>query len=386
MTTEQRQWFDTVVDRRNTNSVKWDNAAEGEIPMWIADMDFKAAPCILQALKDKIDEGVFGYTKMGEPFQNAITNWFSHKYSWEISPESIIPINGLVPGGSVALKALTEPGDEVLLMTPAYNCFFSSIRNVGCKASESKLIYDENGHASIDWEDFERRAKSAKVFLCCNPHNPTGRRWSEEELRRMNEICVKNGLAIISDEIHGELTPPGKFYTPFAKINPNATSLVSCTKSWNVAGLQVSAIICPDAEVREKIMKVINLWEHCDLNQFAPVTIQAAYSPKGEEWLNCLREYIWENYEILRKRFEQELPQCTVSPLESTYLPWINVKNLGVSAEELCKQLREKFSVWINPGTMYGEDGYVRVNIACPQSILNEGLDRIIEGMKSFCK
>lgn len=384
MTKEQLSWFDTPVNRRGTGSVKWDNAAEGEIPMWVADMDFKAAPCIQQALESKLSEGVFGYGFPGQGFRDAIEWWFSHKYSWKISSDAIIPIDGLVPGASVVIKALTNEGDGVLFFNPAYNCFFSSIRNTLCKPLACQLLYGADGSVSVDWEDFERKAKEAKVFLLCNPHNPTGRLWRKEELERMDSICRRYSLSVISDEIHGELTPVGSLYTPYALVNPSCVSLISCSKSWNVAGLQVSALICENPQLRQRIDRVINVWEHCDLNVFGPAALRAAYSPRGEEWLDCLREYIWDNYTFLSQRLREELPCCILSPLEATYLVWLNVKALGKGSEEICKRLREKYKVWINPGTMYGEDGYVRINTACPRSTLEQGLDRIIAGLKSF--
>ncbi len=384
MTEHQRQWFDTPVQRRGTNSVKWDNAAEGEIPMWVADMDFRAAPCIVRALQSKLAESVFGYAEPGEGFYTAIKWWFLHKYSWNISSEAIIPVGGLVPGASIVLKALTQEGDGVLFLNPAYNCFFSSIRNVGCKALASRLVYDSSGRAEVDWADFEAKAARAKVFLLCNPHNPTGRLWTREELSKMDAVCRKYGLSVVSDEIHGEITPPGSSYTPYALINPLCISLVSCTKAWNIAGVQVSAIICPEAAQRALVNRVINIWEHCDLNVFGPVALQAAYSPEGEQWLDCMREYIAENFAILEERLSAELPQCVLSPLESTYLAWLNVTPLALSSEEICKYLREKHKVWINPGTMYGEDGYVRINLACPQSTLREGAARIVAGLKNL--
>ncbi len=383
MTPSQRLWFDTPVERRNTDSVKWDLASEGEIPLWVADMDFKAAPCIQKALETKLGQGVFGYTLIGDRFKDAIRGWFSHRHGWEIAREAIIPVDGLVAGSSIVIKALTEPGDGVLIMNPAYNCFFSSIRNVGCKTLTTQLLYDSEGRAMIDWEDFEKKAADAKVLLMCNPHNPTGRLWSREELARTAEIARRYGLAIVSDEIHNEITRPGTLYTPMATVMPDVISMVSPTKSWNIAGLAISALICPREDWRAAIDRVINVWEHCDLNQFGPAALEAAYSPEGEEWVDCMREYVWENYELLRSCFGANLPDCTVSPLEATYLAWVRLPE-GMDDEELCKILRERCKVWINPGTMYGQAGYVRINIACPRTTLEEGLKRIIGGLRDL--
>lgn len=384
MTQEQRLWFDTVVDRRNTNSVKWDKAAEGEIPLWVADMDFRAAPPILDALKRKLGEGVFGYTAIRDNFRGAIKWWFSHKYGWQIDDASIVPVDGLVAGASLVLKALTEPGDGVLLMTPAYNCFFSNIRNVGCRAFASPLLYDSRGRATVDWDDFEKKAAEARVMLLCNPHNPTGRLWTREELLKMIAVAKKHGITVVTDEIHNEITRPGTLYTPLATLEPEVITLVSPSKSWNIAGLAISAIICPREDWREKLDRVINVWEHCDLNQFGPVALMAAYSPEGEVWVDCMREYVWENFALLSRRFGEELPECTVSPLEATYLAWVNVSALGVQDEELCRRLRSGYGVWVNPGTMYGQQGYLRINLACPASTLSEGLERLLKGLRDL--
>ena len=383
MTPTQRLWFDAPVERRETDSVKWDLASEGEIPLWVADMDFKAAPCIQRALRAKLEQGVLGYTLIGDRFKDAIRWWFSHRHGWRIAHEDIIPVDGLVAGSSIVIKALTGPGDGVLIMNPAYNCFFSSIRNVGCKTVTTQLVYDADGRARIDWEDFENKASQAKVLLLCNPHNPTGRLWTRDELGRIAQIARRHDLAVISDEIHNEIPRPGTSYTPMASVMPDVISLVSPTKSWNIAGLAISAIICPRGDWRAAIDRVINVWEHCDLNQFGPAALEAAYSPEGEEWVDCMREYVWENYEVLRATFAAELPLCTVSPLEATYLVWVNVSALG-DDEEICKALREHSKVWINPGTMYGQAGYVRINIACPRATLQEGLKRIVSGLRDL--
>lgn len=383
MTEEQRKWFDTVIDRHNTNSRKFDiPQAEGCIPMWIADMDFKAAPCIMDAIRKRIDHGIFGYTWIPDAYYEAVRWWFKHKYELEIPRKAIVNIGGLVPAASVAITALSNPGDEVIFFTPAYNCFFGNVRQTGRKASECRLIFDSEGCAKIDWEDFESRCKTAKLLLFCNPHNPAGRLWKRDELERINRICVENGVRIISDEIHGEITAPGTQYVPFATVG-ECVSFTSVTKSWNLAGLQISNIICQNSEWREKINDTIRDWEHRDVNPIGVCALPAAYSEEGEIWLDCMREYIWENYALLKERFEKDLPQFKVSPLEATYLAWVNISASGKNADDFCEDLRTRGGVMLNPGTMYGSPDYVRINIACPKATLEEALDRMVEALKA---
>ena len=206
--------FDTVIPRRGTSSVKWDRIPD-VIPMWVADMDFRTAPCILEALAKKVEHGIFGYTQVLDTYYDAEIEWFRRRHGWEIKREWIRPIGGLVPAASVALKAITEPGDEVIVQVPAYNCFFNNVKNTGCRISENRLVYSDGAY-SIDFEDFERRCRTAKAFLLCNPQNPVGRLWTREELERMGDICLRYGVTVISDEIHCDIVPPGSAYTPFA--------------------------------------------------------------------------------------------------------------------------------------------------------------------------
>lgn len=379
--------FDQVIPRRGSGSVKWDLIPD-VLPMWVADMDFKAAPCILKALQGKLDHGVFGYTKVPESFFQAEIDWFSRRHGWKIDREWIRPIGGLVPAASVALKALTEPGDEVVFQVPAYNCFFANVTNTGCVRSENRLVY-ENGRYSIDFDDFERRCKTAKAFLLCNPQNPVGRLWTREELERMGDICLKYGVKVIADEIHCDIVPPGSKYTPFASIKPefamNCVSFNSPTKCFNIAGLLISNMVSANPDFREKIDGVISAWEHRDLNQFGVAALPAAFSEEGEKWLDGMNAYVHDNFIYLKERLASELPDFPVLELEATYLVWMDCRALPVSTKELETSLIENEKVWINGGGMYGDDNFVRINIACPRSLLEQGLDRIIRGVKRLC-
>ena len=377
--------FDEIVNRRGTNSVKWDEAKEeGVIPMWVADMDFKAAPCILDALKKRVDHGVFGYTMVPDSYYESIISWFERRHQWHIERDWIIYTSGVVPAISAIIKALTEPGDKVLVQTPVYNCFFSSIRNNGCTIAENALVRKGNSY-EIDFDDFERQAadEKTKVFLLCNPHNPAGRVWTPEELSRMNDICLRHSVKVIADEIHCELVMPGHVFTPFAAVSKacqdNCITTNSPTKSFNIAGLQIANIITNNAEDRQKIDHAININEVCDVNPFGVIALQAAYN-EGEDWIDQLNVYLWENYQALKTFFKDNLPQLEVIDLEGTYLVWVNVQATGMTGNELTDKLLKEGKVFVNRGTMYGEttgEDYIRINIAMPRSLMLEGLKRM---------
>lgn len=377
--------FDEIVNRRGTNSVKWDEVKEeGVIPMWVADMDFKAAPCILKALKKRIEHGVFGYTIVPDSYYESIISWFDRRHQWHIERDWIIYTSGVVPAISAIIKALTEPGDKVLVQTPVYNCFFSSIRNNGCTIAENALVRKGNSY-EIDFDDFERQAadEKTKVFLLCNPHNPAGRVWKPEELSRMNDICLRHGVKVIADEIHCELVMPGHEFTPFAAISKacqdNCITANSPTKLFNIAGLQIANIISSKAEDHRKINRAININEVCDVNPFGVIALQAAYN-EGEDWIEQLNAYLWENYLTLKAFFRDDLPQLEVIDLEGTYLVWVNVRATGMTGDELTEKLLKEGKVFVNRGTMYGKAtgaDYIRINIAMPRSLMLEGLERL---------
>lgn len=377
--------FDEIVNRRGTNSVKWDEAKEeGVIPMWVADMDFKAAPCILEALKKRVQHGVFGYTIVPDSYYESIISWFERRHQWHIKRDWIIYTSGVVPAISAIIKALTEPGDKVLVQTPVYNCFFSSIRNNGCTTAENALVRKDNSY-EIDFDDFERQAadEKTKVFLLCNPHNPAGRVWTPEELSRMNDICLRHSVKVIADEIHCELVMPDHEFTPFAAVSKacqdNCITTNSPTKSFNIAGLQIANIITSNAEDRQKIDRAININEVCDVNPFGVIALQAAYN-EGEDWIDQLNVYLWENYQALKTFIKDNLPQLEVIDLEGTYLVWVNVRATGMTGDELTEKLLKEGKVFVNRGTMYGKTtgaDYIRINIAMPRSLMLEGLKRM---------
>ncbi len=378
--------FDEIVKRRGTGSVKWDEAsADDVIPMWVADMDFRAAPAIQEAIRRRAEHGVFGYTHVSDDYYDAVISWFQRRHQWTIHREEILYTTGVVPAMSVAVKALAMPGEKVLILSPDYNCFFSSIRNNGCEVLESALRFCSSGRFEVDWDDFEAKCADEKttLFLLCNPHNPTGRVWTRQELTRMNDICMKHEVRVVSDEIHCELVMPGHSFVPFAaaseECRQNSVILNSPSKSFNIAGLQTANIVCSQPAWRRRIDRAININEVCDLNPFGPVALIAAYND-SEGWIDQLNQYLWGNYTALRQFFSEQLPQCVVTTLEGTYLPWVNVSALGIPVGQLCQRLFDEGRVWVNPGTMYGPvtgQGFIRLNIACPRALMMEGLRRI---------
>ena len=381
--------FDKPTVRRGTHCVKWDTAAADDIiPMWIADMDFEVAPAIVKAVVERAKQGIYGYTLVEDDYYEAVISWFQRRHQWTIHRDEILYTTGVVPGVTVAIKALTMPGEQVVMLSPDYNCFFSSIRNNGCQVSESVLLRQGDSFV-IDWDDLEHRCaeEKATVLLLCNPHNPTGRVWSKEELERINDICLRHGVKVVSDEIHCELVMPGHRYQPFAAVSEacrqNCVALNSPSKSFNIAGLQTANIVCANPEWRRRLDRAININEVCELNPFGNVALMAAYND-SEDWIDQLNDYIWGNYQLLCQFVETHIPQWKVCRMEGTYLPWIDVSAGGEETEVLCQRLLDKARVWLNPGTMYGSEsgrGYVRINLACQRKRLEEALERISKNL-----
>lgn len=383
--------FSRPTERRGTDSYKWDSAPETDIiPLWVADMDFETFPGITEALQRRVAHGIFGYTRVPEAYYEAVCNWFGKRHGWHINREDIIYTSGVVPAVSAVIKALTLPGDQVIVQGPVYNCFFSSIRNNGCEMVSNSLIYNkEKLRYEIDFDDLERKLahERARLMLLCNPHNPGGRIWTRDELTRVAELCRKYGVRIVSDEIHCELTLYDNEYVPFGSLPDELShgSITCCSpsKAFNTAGLQIANIVCRDAEVRNRIDRAININEVCDVNPFGVIALQAAYSDEGYEWLTQLRAYISSNYDLLRERFARELPKCKVMRMEGTYLAWIDCSELHISSDEIEEMLMHENKVWVNAGSMYGTEGtaFIRINMACTSELLNEGITRIVNGL-----
>lgn len=381
--------FDKTIDRRATNSYKWDSATEGVLPMWVADMDFRTAPAIIDALQKRVAHGIFGYTRVPDAYYDAVTSWFSRRHGWDIDREWIIYTSGVVPAVSAVIKALTVPGDKVIVQTPVYNCFFSSIRNNGCEIVSNPLRRTADTY-EMDFAALERCAADprAKVMLLCNPHNPAGRVWTPDELTRLGNICLRNGVTVVSDEIHCELVYQGVKYTPFASLSDaflhRSVTCVSPSKAFNIAGLQIANIVAFDNDMRSRIDKAININEVCDVNPFGVAATIATYN-EGEEWLNQLVDYLHGNYEAMAEFCRRELPEFPITRLEGTYLVWMDCSSLGMPSDALEHALLEDARLWLNAGTMYGAEGegYMRWNIACPRSVMLDGLNRFLNFVRS---
>ena len=384
-----RYSFDAPVDRFGTNSVKYDEMPNAEtIPLWVADMDFETAPVIREALVQRMQHGCFGYTFVPDSFYLSTIQWFARRHGWQgIRREWFIYTSGVVPAISAIIKALTVPGDKVLVQSPVYNCFYSSIRNNGCELADVPLVYADARY-TIDFESFERACSDprVKVFLLCNPHNPAGRVWTKEELTTIGDICLRHNVFVIADEIHCEFVNKGYQYTPFASISEafaqHSATCVSPSKAFNLAGLQIANIIVPDAEVRSRVDRAININEVCDVNPFGVIALQAAYTPEGEEWLDQLNAYIYANYEFAKSFIDERMPQLHVTALEGTYLMWVDIADLTEQdSDAFAETLFTSANVYVNPGTMYGSESgrkFIRINLATQRARLQEALLRIL--------
>lgn len=381
--------FDQMILRRGTDSYKWDSAGNSDVlPMWVADMDFRTAPAIVDALRQRVEHGIFGYTRVPDSYYEAVTSWFTRRHGWAIDRGWMLYTSGVVPAISAVIKALTRPGDKVLVQTPVYNCFFSSIRNNGCGIVSSPLMPVGNTYV-MDYDDLERKLSDpqVKVMLLCNPHNPVGRVWKREELVCLGDICIRHGVTVVSDEIHCELVFPSYRYMPFASISEeflqHSVTCLSPSKAFNIAGLQIANIVCIDAVLRAKIDRAINDNEVCDVNPFGVIATQTAYN-ESEEWLDQLIGYLHANYIYMQDFCRKYLPQFPLAILEGTYLVWMDCRTLGLSSEELERRLVAEAGLWLNAGTMYGVEGegFMRWNIACPRTTLAEGLKRFLD----FCR
>lgn len=394
--------FDIIPNRRGTNCVKWDEAAEGMLPLWVADMDFAVAPCVQEAIMKRAMHPCFGYTLVPDAYYESIQRWFSVRHDWHIEREEILYTIGVVPAIAAILKAVCQVGDNVAILTPIYNCFYSNIRNAGCQALSVPLIVKsdklkaETSHPdegeeslfsySIDWEALEAALAHEKttVLLLCNPHNPVGRIWTKEELQRVAQLCQKYHVTVISDEIHNELTRPGTSYCPWGTIGDEYQSMAAiCTspsKSFNIAGLQNANIMVRDAELRRKIDRAINLNETCDVNPFGVVASMAAYD-EGADWLDALRDYIWKNYDFACDYLYKELPQLGIADMQATYLMWVDCRSLQAG---LAQRLINEANVWFAEGENYGVEGrgFLRINLATSRAVLAEALKRFVSNVK----
>lgn len=380
----ERSYFDFETDRRGTGSMKWDGKGDSAdvIQLWVADMDFRTAPAVIDAVSRKAESGIYGYVNVGDGYYDALVRWFKERHGWVINRERVIYTPGVVPALSAIIKALTRPGEGVILQTPAYNCFFSSVRNNGCKILENKLIREETSTGFIyrmDYDDLERLASlpETRLLILCNPQNPTGRIWRRDELEKVRDICRRHDVSVVSDEIHCELVhPEAGSYNPYANVDDKAIVCCSPSKAFNTAGLQIANIISPDPDTQAKIDRAVNDNEVCDVNPFGVVGLEAAYN-HGGDWLDSLNLYLADNYRMLRETFATRLPKLRVCDSEGTYLSWVDVSPLGLTGDEASSILLEKAKVRVSSGAIYGGADYIRINYACPAARLKRALDAI---------
>lgn len=385
--------FDEIINRRGTNSVKWDLSENDEVlPMWVADMDFKTAPEILQAISDKVAHGIFGYSIIPDEFYESIISWWQNYHHFTIKKECLIPVPGMIVSLSALVRTFVQPGEHIILQPPVYNHFFKLAENCGYHIIENPLIC-ENGNYHMDFEGLERIASDPKttLLLLSNPHNPVGRAWTLQELEKLAEICSRNQVMVISDEIHADLVFDGNQHIPFASVAQEyEITSVTCgspCKTFNISGLSISYIICEDQSILKKIQKTLDIQETNYPNSVAVDALIAAYT-NGKDWLEQLKIYLYDNYQFLKNFCEAHIPQIKITPLQATYLVWLDCSFLSVPSEDLTKLLFEKGNIRINPGTMYGSagEGFLRINIACPREILTEGLLKLATVLKEIHK
>ena len=381
--------FDKPVNRRDTHSMKWD-VKEHELPMWVADMDFQTAPEIQAAIQERAAHGVFGYSVVPEEWYQAYMGWWERRHGFSMEKEWLVFCTGVVPAISSMVRKLTTMGENVLVQTPVYNIFFNSIVNNGRNVIENPLRYDENGY-QMDFEDLERKLSDPQttLMILCNPHNPVGRIWSREELGQVGELCRKYHVTVISDEIHCDLTSPGKEYIPFASVSEScrnhSITCIAPTKAFNLAGLQTAAVAVPNPNLRHKVWRGLNTDEVAEPNSFAVEAAVAAFT-KGDAWLDALRAYIQENKNHVENFLKKEVPQIRPVPSEATYLLWLDCRKMQGCATEFTQYLREHKGLYLSEGRQYGESGkfFIRMNIACPRSWLEDGIKRLVDGILSY--
>ncbi len=379
--------FDTPVERRGTDSIKWD-VAEGELPMWVADMDFRTAPEIIEEIERRAAHGVFGYSDVSDDWYNAYIGWWKTRHNFSIEKEWLMFCTGVIPAISSAVRKLTTPNENVVIQTPVYNIFFNSIVNNGCRVLENPLKY-ENGEYSVDFDDLENKLSDPQtnLMILCNPHNPVSKIWDRETLARIGELAYENGVTVISDEIHCDITKPGKDYIPFASVSDICRKIsVTCvapTKVFSIPGIQTAAIVAPDVHLRNKIRRAINTDEVAEPNVFAATVPVAAFT-KGAEWVDEMRDYVFENRRLFSEYIKTNIPELTPVDGDATYLLWVDVSSLGLSSKEFCRIVRKETGLFITAGSVYGKngEGFVRINVACPRVYLEDGMKRLESGVK----
>lgn len=380
--------FDTVVDRRNTNCLKYDFAVyrgkpENILPLWVADMDFKVSSYIEDAIINQARHGIYGYSEVAEEYFQVLKNWNYKHYNWNIERKWLVKTPGIVFALAMAVKAFSKKGESVLIQQPVYYPFSEVILDNERNLVDNTLVLQEDGSYKIDFEDFERKIveNNVKLYFLCNPHNPVGRVWTSEELTALGDICLKHKVIVVSDEIHADFDYTGR-HIVFADLKEEYKDIsITCmapSKTFNIAGLQLSNIFIPNRELKQRFKKEIAAAGYSQLNAVGLVAAKAAYE-NGEEWYQAMLSYVKDNIEYTRKYLEENLPVLKMTKPEGTYLVWIDFKGLGLSDEELEDLIVNKAGLWLDSGLVFGKagKGFQRINVACPRKTLQLALDKL---------
>ena len=380
--------FDEQIDRRNTGSMKWD-VPEGDLPMWVADMDFRTALEVTDAIERRAAHGVFGYTVLTDEWYRAYQDWWKKRHHFHIRKEWLMFCTGVVPAISSIVRKLTTVGENIVVMTPVYNIFFHSILNNGRNVLENRLVYDGKEYR-IDFKELEEKLSDPQtsMMILCNPHNPIGKIWDSETLKKIGELCSRHHVLVLSDEIHCDLTEPGFEYIPFASVSKecreNSITCVAPTKAFNLAGIQTAAVIVPDDTARHKVRRALNTDEAAEPNVFAAAAPCAAFT-RGGEWLDELREYLSDNRKYAETYIAEKIKGLYTVRAKATYLLWIDCMGVIGDSSQLCRFIREYNGLYLSDGNDYRNgDGFLRMNLACPRSRLEDGLKRLKAGVEAY--
>lgn len=377
--------FTSVIDRKNTNSLKWD-FFDDDLPMWVADMDFKVAPAIQEAILKRANHPIFGYTIVPDELFEAYIDWWNTRYNFKMSKENMAYSIGVMPSISSMIRCLTDEDDEILIQAPVYHVFYYVIEDNNRRVLENELIY-ENGEYKIDFDDLDEKLSKVKLMILCNPHNPIGKIWSRDDLARIGELCKKHNVILISDEIHCDLTDPSVKYNPF-EISSDCENVITClspSKSFNIAGFQSSIVHAKNDELLENIKNQMHIDNSDSCNVFAATAVIGAYN-KSEEWLEELKDVLYENKQIVKEFLENELPVIKLVDCDATYLLWLDCSRLNVASKILSEFLRQNQGLFLSAGIDFGQNGdnFLRMNIACPKELLMQGLQKLKIGIISF--
>lgn len=380
--------FDEIVDRKGSDCLKYDFAVErGKpadiLPLWVADMDFRTAPCITERMQKDIALGIFGYTDGKDGYFRAVSNWYEQYFDWKVEKSWLVKTPGIVFAIAIAIQALTKENESVLIQQPVYYPFSAVINDNNRKLVNSELVL-RDGHYEIDFEDFEAKIvqEKVKMFILCSPHNPVGRVWTKEELERIGDICLKHDVKIVSDEIHSDFVYPGNKHHVLLNVDERLKDIsIICTapsKTFNLAGLQISNVFIPNVQLRKAFLQKMFAVGYSQVSMPGLHACQAAYED-GREWLEELKVYLKDNLDFTRDYLEENLPQIKLIEPEGTYLIWLDCRELGLPEEELEDMIVQKAKLWLDSGAIFGKagEGFERINIACPRSILKEALERL---------